>query len=77
MTLLALFFKMIAIRLILSIASTQNLYLQQLDINPTFLHGDLEEEVYMKISLRIKVPNKNLVCKVKRSIYDLKQASRQ
>lgn len=48
-----------------------------------FLNGDLEEEeVYMQLSQGCKVSNdknsnKNLVCKLQRSLYGLQQASRQ
>lgn len=48
-----------------------------IDLNTAFLHGDLEEEVYMKILPGLKVCNRNLVCKLKRSMYGLKQSSRQ
>nr|AAB36255.1 retrotransposon peptide {Ty1-copia retrotransposon element, clone Mel 22} [Vicia melanops, leaves, Peptide Transposon Partial, 75 aa] [Vicia melanops] len=38
---------------------------------------DLDEEVYMKVPPCLKVSNKNLVCKLNRSIYGLKQSNRQ
>ena len=41
----------------------------------TFLHGDLEEEIYMKQPKGFIVKGKNeLVCKLKNSIYGLKQS---
>jgi hypothetical protein len=40
--------KMTSIRTILSIVAVEYLHLEQLDVKTTFLHGDLEEEIYMQ-----------------------------
>ena len=40
--------KMTSIRTILSIVATEDLHLEQLDVKTTFLHGDLDEEIYME-----------------------------
>ncbi|GJZ98329.1 putative RNA-directed DNA polymerase [Tanacetum coccineum] len=38
---------MTTIRLVLSIIAAENLHLGQLDIKTAFLHGDLDEDIYM------------------------------
>jgi len=40
--------KMTSIITILRIVAVEYLHLEQLDVNTTFLHGDLEEEIYMQ-----------------------------
>ncbi|KAE8684638.1 Chitin elicitor receptor kinase 1 [Hibiscus syriacus] len=51
---------------------------QKEDVKTTFLHGDLEEEIYMRQPEGfIEAGKKNLVCRLKKSLYGLKQAPRQ
>lgn len=49
--------KMTSIRTLLSIISIQNLFLKKLDVNITFLHGDLED-IYMHQPQVFKVKGK-------------------
>eukprot|EP00253_Pinus_taeda_P023224 PITA_23224 len=49
-----------------------------MDVKTTFLHGDLEEEIYMKQPEGFAVKGKKeLVCKLKKSLYGLKQSPRK
>jgi len=69
--------KLTTLRLLLALATTKNWDLKQLDVNNTFLHGDLNEEVYMKLPSGFPAANRNKVCKLQRYIYGLKQVGRQ
>ena len=70
--------KMTSIRTILSLVAVEHLHLEQLDVKTTFLHGDLEEEIYMQQPQGYEVKGKkNLVCRLKKSLYGLKKAPRQ
>ncbi|KAL5819990.1 hypothetical protein ACOSQ4_023832 [Xanthoceras sorbifolium] len=70
--------KLTTIRLVLKIVAAENLHLEQLDVKTVFLHGDLEEEIYMRQPEGFKEAGKeNLVCRLKKSLYGLKQAPRQ
>ena len=40
--------KMTSIQTVVSIAASMNLEVEQLDVKTAFLHGDLEEEIYMQ-----------------------------
>ena len=55
-----------------------NLKLEQLDIKTAFLYGDLDEEIFIEQPEDFKVKgNENMVCRLKKSLYGLKQALRQ
>ncbi|KAK1416517.1 hypothetical protein QVD17_32308 [Tagetes erecta] len=65
------------IRIVLSLALSKGWPLRQLDINNAFLQGTLTEEVYMKQPTGyINQQFPNHVCRLRKSIYGLKQASR-
>lgn len=69
--------KFTTVRSLIALATTQNWNLHQLGINNAFLHGYLEEEVYMMPPEGYTKARKRQVCRLKRSIYGLKQASRE
>jgi histone deacetylase 1/2 len=67
--------KAATIRLILSIVVSKGWSLRQLDVQNAFLHGVLEEEVYMHQPPGYKDKKKpDYVCKLEKTLYGLKQA---
>ncbi|KAL4573166.1 hypothetical protein LXL04_019963 [Taraxacum kok-saghyz] len=69
---------MTTIRLVLGIVASEDLHLEQMDVKTAFLHGDLDEDIYMmQLEGFPAVGKENLVCKLKKSLYGLKQAPRQ
>ena len=69
--------KAATIRLVLSIAVSRGWSLRQLDVQNVFLHGVLEEEVYMKQPPGFEDKDApSYVCKLDKALYGLKQAPR-
>ncbi|CAL1355627.1 unnamed protein product [Linum trigynum] len=65
------------LRLLLSIAVSQAWPLHQVDISNAFLHGTLNEEVYMRQPVGFIDPgHPDYVCRLRKSIYGLRQAPR-
>ncbi|KAL0406494.1 UNVERIFIED_CONTAM: Retrovirus-related Pol polyprotein from transposon RE1 [Sesamum latifolium] len=68
--------KAVTVRIFLVLAASYAWPIQQLDINNAFLHGYLDEDLYMLPPEGYDV-KPGLVYKLERSLYGLKQASRQ
>jgi hypothetical protein len=71
--------KMTTIIIVLSIVAAEDLHLEQLDVKTTFLHGELEEEIYMQQpqGFAVCVGKGEFSVQTEKSLYSLKQASRQ
>ena len=70
--------KHVSIRYILSTVVHFNMELQQMDVKTAFLHGLLDEKIYMdQLEGFVDMKNPQKVCLLKRSLYGLKQSPRQ
>ena len=66
-----------SLRIVMTLIAHYDLELHQMDIKTAFLNGDLHEDVYMAQPEGFVVEGKeHMCCRLKKSIYGLKQASR-
>ena len=65
------------LRIIMTMAAVEDLELCFLDITSTFTNGDLDEEIYMKEPEGFHIGGPNKVCRLRKSLYGLKQSARQ
>jgi ATP-binding cassette subfamily B (MDR/TAP) protein 1 len=60
-------------RTLLAVAAKQNLNIKSFDIKTAFLHGELNEDIYMKLPEGYE-ENTGKTCRLKKALYGLKQA---
>ena len=66
-----------SIQILLVVATSLDYEIWQMDVKTAFLNGSLEEDIYMQqLEGFIARGQEHMACKLKRSIYGLKQASR-
>ena len=66
-----------SVRTVVALGAQHQFHLHQMDVSTAFLHGELAEEAYMRQPEGYIEPGKeHLVCRLKRSIYGLKQSPR-
>ena len=64
-----------SIHVLLAFAAENDMQVHQMDVVTAFLNGELEEEIHMEQPEGYVQPvSENLVCKLKKSLYGLKQS---
>jgi len=67
-----------SIRIFLALVAQYELNLDQIDVKTAFLHDDLEEKIYISQLMGFKTTRKeNMIYKLKKALYRLKQSPRQ
>jgi len=65
------------LHLILALAAIEDMELCSVDISAAFTNGDLDETIYMRQPEGFYQKGPNMVCRLKKSLYDFKQSARQ
>lgn len=60
---------MTTIHTVLRLVEANQWEVYQMDVNNAFLHGDLEEEVYMKLPPGFRHTHPGKVCRLRKSLY--------
>nr|XP_016452030.1 PREDICTED: uncharacterized mitochondrial protein AtMg00810-like [Nicotiana tabacum] len=68
---------MVIVTVVIALAAMNQWNLYQMDVYHAFLQGDLEEEVYMQLPPSFGSQRGNKACRLHKSLYGLKHASRQ
>jgi hypothetical protein len=69
--------KLTSIRVLMAMDETFYIEIDKMDVNTMFLHGDLEEEIYMNHPKEFVVRGKKyFVCKLKIYLYGIKKSPR-
>jgi hypothetical protein len=68
---------MATVRAVIAVATSRGWVLHQMDVKNAFLHGALQEEVYLDQPPRYEdMSHPNYVCRLHKALYGLKQAPR-
>ena len=66
-----------SLRMLLALAALEDWHIHSMDVKSAFLNGELDEEIYMEQPQGFVTPGSEaLVCRLRKAIYGLKQASR-
>jgi len=73
---LLLVVKLTTVRILLALVTASDVFIHQLDVDNVLFHGDLHEDIYMKLPPSFSLFQPNLVCKLDKFLYGLKHANR-